>query len=68
MDDGTTKTVSFELPVAVVNASEISCTGFGGKTNVEDCLNWLNGIDTTSVTLISFTIAGTSYQAEDGMT
>lgn len=39
MDDGTTKTVSFELPVAVVNASEISCTGFEGKTNVEDCLN-----------------------------
>lgn len=28
MDDGTTKTVNFELPVAVVNASEVKCTGW----------------------------------------
>lgn len=41
MDDGTTRTVNFSLPVAAANASEISCTGFESKTNVEDCLNWL---------------------------
>lgn len=48
MADGTTRTVNFSLPVASANASEISCTGFEGKTNVEDCLNYLNGINTTT--------------------
>lgn len=76
-DDGTTVTTSLNAPKAEWTSAEVAGDGtsanFAVSTELEKPGEWSGTANFgcelgSSVTLISFTIDGTAYQAEEGMT